>query len=61
MNKKFCDICGREIEFPSEWSEYKLKKREYSFHERWWVRLDVHDKCWEMLCASIDAKRQEEK
>lgn len=43
MVKQFCDICGEEIESPDEGSMFKLKKREYSFTESWWERLNVHN------------------
>lgn len=53
MTKEFCDICGKEITNRSEASEFKLKKRVYSWHESWWERLNVHTDCWEYLCKEI--------
>ena len=54
MTKYYCDICGKEITDWSKVSEFKVKKRVYSFHERWWERLTVHTKCWEELRNIID-------
>lgn len=53
MIKTFCDICGKEITEWSKASEFKLKKRVYSWHESWWERLTVHTECWEKLCKNI--------
>ena len=53
MVKKFCDICGKEITDYSKASEFKLKKRVYSWNESWWERLNVHKDCWEYLCEEI--------
>lgn len=33
MTKYCCDICGKEIANWSKVSEFKVKKRVYSFHE----------------------------
>lgn len=57
MVKQFCDICGEEIESPNEGSMFKLKKREYSFTESWWERLNVHNWCWACLCHKIKEAR----
>ena len=54
MTKEFCDICGKEITNWSEVSKFKIKKREYSFHESWWERMTVHTKCWADLCEKIE-------
>ena len=59
MNKTFCDICGRDIQESSA-SRYKIKKLEHSFHESWWERLDVHDKCWRDLAMIIKKQRSQE-
>lgn len=53
MTKTFCDICGREITDWSKASEFKLKKKVYSFHESWWKRMTVHNSCWENLCGFL--------
>ena len=53
MTKEFCDICGKEITNWSKASEFKLKKRVYSWHERWWEKLTVHTECWIKLCDKI--------
>ena len=53
MTKEFCDICGKEITDWSKASEFKLKKRVYSWHERWWEKLIVHTECWMNLCDKI--------
>ena len=47
MTKEFCDICGKEITDWSKASEFKLKKRVYSFHES----------CWEKLCEQIGKEK----
>lgn len=53
MTKTFCDICGEEIVDWDKASEFKLKKRVYSWHESWWERLTVHTSCWNTLCDEI--------
>ena len=53
MTKEFCDICGREITNYSEVSDFKIKKRVYSWHESWWARMRVHTRCWEELCEDL--------
>ena len=53
MTKEFCDICGKEIMAQSDASEFKLKKRVYSWHESWWERMTVHTTCWIDLCERI--------
>ena len=58
MTKEFCDICGREITNYSEVSDFKIKKRVYSWHEAWWSRLRVHTRCWEDLCEQIANSRK---
>lgn len=58
MTKEFCDICGREITNYSEVSDFKLKKRVYSWHESWWGRMRVHTRCWEDLCEQIENSRK---
>ena len=35
MTKHYCDICGKEITDWNNVSEYKIKKRVYSWHESW--------------------------
>ena len=58
MTKEFCDICGREITNYSEVSDFKIKKRVYSWHESWWSRMRVHTRCWEDLCEQIANSRE---
>ena len=53
MIKYFCDICGKEITDRSKASEFKLKKRVYSWDESWWEKLIVHTECWMNLCDKI--------
>ena len=60
MTKEFCDICGKEIVNPDTASEFKLKKLEHRWHERWWTSLAVHNECWVDLCKLIKQKREEE-
>lgn len=57
MVKHFCDICGKEIETESEGSWYKVKKETYSWHERWWQKMYVHDDCWRNMCRYIRERR----
>ena len=52
MTKYFCDICGKEIT-NTPYSGYKLKKKEYDWHESRWLKLIVHDKCWVNMCNYI--------
>ena len=58
MTKYYCDICDKEITDWSKVSEFKVKKRIYSFHERWWERLTVHIECWEELRTIIDEQKK---
>lgn len=58
MTKTFCDICGEEITNWSEASEFKLKKRIYSFYEYWWERTTVHTECWRKLCDELRRKNK---
>lgn len=60
MTKTFCDICGEEITNFETSSEFKLKKLTYCWHEHWWERLIVHNKCWVELCEFIKNKTKEE-
>lgn len=53
MTKEFCDICGRPIDTYKNVSQFKLKKAVFSFHERWWRNLTVHNACWRELCKRI--------
>ena len=47
-----CDLCGKPIKgLPSE---YKIKKRKYSFYESWWDRLECHDECAMKLINALD-------
>ena len=58
MTKYYCDICDKEITDWSKVSEFKVKERIYSFHERWWERLTVHIECWEELRNIIDEQKE---
>lgn len=55
MTKTYCDICGEEITDlgSDDISEFKLKKRIYSWHESWWERMIVHKTCWINLCDAL--------
>lgn len=46
MLKEYCDICRREITSKDSVTRYKLKREWNGWHERVWVRLTIHDKCW---------------
>ena len=59
MTKVFCDICGKEITDWEKASEFKLKKKEYSWHESWWERLTVHADCWIDLRNILKKKAEE--
>ena len=53
MVKYVCDICGKEITSTMHTTEYKLKTADYSWTERHWVNLLVHDSCWKSMCDYI--------
>lgn len=57
MVKHFCDICGKEIETAREGSWYKVKKEVYSWDERWWQKMYVHNDCWRNMCRYIRERR----
>ena len=58
MTKHYCDICGKEITDWNNVSEYKIKKRVYSWHESWWEKLVVHNQCWSELISLINERRK---
>lgn len=59
MVKYICDICGKEITLKIHATEYKLKKADYSWMERHWVNLLVHDSCWKSMCNYIKNSQEE--
>ena len=65
MVKYICDICGKEITSKMHTTEYKLKKADYSWMEnyswmeRHWVNLLVHDSCWRSMCDFIKNSQKE--
>ena len=61
MTKTYCDICGKEIIDFEKASEFKLKKRVYSWHESWWKRMTAHTSCWVDLCDILKKKAEEPK
>ena len=60
MVKYVCDICGKEITSKMHTTEYKLKKADYSWMERHWVNLLVHDSCWRSMCDFIKNSQSKE-
>lgn len=59
MVKYVCDICGKEITSKIHTIECKLKKVDYSWMERHWVNLLVHDSCWRSMCDFIKNSQEE--
>ena len=59
MVKYVCDICGKEITSVMHIAQYKLKKADYSWMERNWVNLLVHDSCWKSMCDYIKNSQEE--
>lgn len=59
MVKYVCDICGKEITSKMHTTEYKLKKADYSWGERLWVKLLVHNSCWRSMCDYIKNSQEE--
>ena len=59
MVKYVCDICGKEITLKMHATECKLKKADYSWMERHWVNLLVHDSCWRSMCDFIKNSQEE--
>ena len=59
MVKYVCDICGKEITSVMHATQYKLKKADYSWMERHWVNLLVHDSCWRSMCDFIKNSQEE--
>ena len=58
MYKLFCDLCGKPITKDEEHSEYKIKKRWYSWWETGWAKIDAHEECVAAIVAA--RKRSEE-
>lgn len=52
MTKSYCDICGRELNEEPH-TRYKLKREWEICFDRGWERLEVHDKCWRILCEEV--------
>ena len=59
MVKYVCDICGKEITLKIHATECKLKKAGYSWMERHWINLLVHDSCWKSMCDYIKNSQEE--
>ena len=59
MVKYVCDICGKEITSVMHIAQYKLKKADYSWIERHWINLLVHDSCWRSMCNYIKNSQEE--
>ena len=59
MVKYICDICGKEITSGMHTTQYKLKKADYSWMERHWVNLLVHNSCWKSMCDYIKNSQEE--
>ena len=59
MVKYVCDICGKEITSIMHATQYKLKKADYSWAERQWVKLLIHDSCWKSMCDYIKNSQEE--
>lgn len=55
-----CDLCGKPIE-TTEYSQFKIKKRVFSFYESWWEKIEVHDKCVEALWKATQERKGESK
>ena len=55
-----CDLCGKPIE-TTEYSQFKIKKRVRSWHEAWWAKIEVHDKCVEALMKAVQERKGESK
>lgn len=49
MIVEYCDVCGKPIE-GTEYSRFKIKKEHWSFGDRWWNRLVIHDECYNKIC-----------
>lgn len=52
MWKRYCDLCGKEINY-GESEVRKIKKLQHSWYESWWVKIDTHKVCWEKLCNEL--------
>ena len=59
MVKYVCDICGKEKKKKIHTTECKLKKADYSWTERQWVKLLIHDSCWKSMCDYIKNSQEE--
>lgn len=58
--KYVCDICGKEVASEMYATQYKLKKADYTWMERHWVNLLVHDSCWRSMCDFIKNSQSKE-
>ena len=59
MVKYIWNSCGKEITSKMHTTEYKLKKADYSWMERHWVNLLVHNTCWKSMCDYIKNSQEE--
>lgn len=59
MYKLICDLCGEPIESPEKHSEFKIKKRWYSWWESGWDRIDAHDECVKAVAAAARERSED--
>ena len=58
MKVTLCDICNKPIEQVSY--QIKIKRKEYSWYESWWNKLDVCSKCGDSLFLLVNDVRLKE-
>lgn len=48
-----CDICRRTANEGADIEHYKMKKEVYSWHEKWWSKLDICRDCLQKIRDSV--------
>ena len=57
---KVCDICGEKIKPLEPWSTYRMWRKGNKWHVSGWIKIDVHDWCYEKLLEAIAKESEDE-
>ena len=56
MKATICDICCRPI--TNRQYKIKIKKEVWSFHERWFVKMDICEECADRIIYTLKMEGQ---